>query len=438
MHMMSLQNSRTFTAVLAHSFPRPMVAALVTRRTWAELAYTVTDPLAAVVGFAFVTAACSLGAPFAVAAAGIPVTAGLACTRRLAAAERLRARTLLSLHLPRLPSPPDRESGYFGWVRPALADAAGWRAVAYLILHLPCSLLVFSVAVASWGGAFGCLASPVWLALTGNPLPMPGMIVLLAVGTILLVTAPWAVHGAVTVSKLLLTLTLDRRHTLDRPALDQPADWQRLRQLELARGHAIENSAETLRRIERDLHDGAQARLVAMTMRLSVMREQLASARGPGADATRELLHAVHRDATLAMVEMRNVVRDIRPPALDGGLGAAIDSLAAHSPVPVELRVSITERPSPGIETIAYCCTAELLANICKHSHADYACIEIAQQDQVLLLQVTDDGVGGARAEAEGGLATLADRVRSVDGTLSVHSPPGGPTRVTAVLPLRV
>jgi signal transduction histidine kinase len=432
MHMMSLQNSRTFTATLANGFPRSMVAALVSRRTWAELAYTVTDPLAAVVGFAFIAAVGSLGAPFAIAAAGIPVTAGLAGTRRLAAAERLRARMLLGLRLPRLPSPPDRKSGYFGWVRPALADAAGWRAVAYLILHLPCSLLAFSVAAASWGSAFGCLASPLWLMLTGNPLPMPRMILLLAVGTILLLTAPWAVHGAVTVSKLLLTLTLDP------PTADQPADWRRLRQLELARGHAIENSAEMLRRIERDLHDGAQARLVAMTMRLSVMREQLASARGPGADTTRELLHAVHRDATLAMVELRNVVRNIRPPALDGGLGAAIDSLAAHSPVPIELRVSMTQRPSPGIETIAYFCTAELLANICTHSHADYARIEIAQQDQVLRLQVTDNGVGGARAEAASGLTTLADRVRSVDGTLSVHSPPGGPTQVTAELPLQL
>lgn len=339
--MLSLQSSRTFTAALAHGFPRSMVAALVTRHT----------------------------------------------------------------------------------------------------------LLAFSVGVAAWGSAFGCLTSPVWLVLMGDRLPLSGMILLLAVGVILLVTAPWAVHGAATLSKRLHTLTpgrpaLDRpplgQPALDRPAPDQPADWQRLRQLELARRHAIENSAERLRRIERDLHDGAQARLVAMTMRLSVMREQLASARGPGADATRELLQAVHRDATLAMVELRNVVGDIRPPALDGGLGAAIDSLAAHSPVPVELRVSITQRPSPGIETIAYFCTAELLANICTHSHADHACIEITQQDQILRLQVTDDGVGGARAEAGNGLATLADRVRSVDGTLSVHSPAGGPTRVTAELPLQV
>jgi signal transduction histidine kinase len=240
-------------------------------------------------------------------------------------------------------------------------------------------------------------------------------------------TAPWAVHGAVAVSKTLLMLTLG-----------QAADQQRLRQLELARGQAIESSAAMLRRIERDLHDGAQARIMAVTMRLSVMREQLASASGPGADATRELLDAVHRDAALAMAELRDLAHGIRPPALDGGLDAAIKSLTAHSPVPIDLRVSITQQPSPGIETIAYFCATELLANVCKHSRAGYACIEIAQQDQALLLQVSDNGVGGASAGAGGGLAALTDRVRSVDGTLSVHSPTGGPTLVTAVLPFRV
>jgi len=399
----------------------------VTRRTWAELIYAVTDPLAAAAGLVFITVICALGAPFIITATGIPVTTGLACARRLAAAERLRARALLNVHLPRLPSPPDRESGYFGWVGPAVGDAAGWRAAAYLILHLPWSLLAFSAAVAFWGSAFGCLASPLWLAATGHRGGTLAAILLPAVGTILLFAAPWVVRAAVTVSKLLLRLTLD-----------QSADLQRLRQLELARGHAIENSAALLRQIERNLHDGAQTRLRAITMRLSVMQEHLASARGPGADATRELLDAVHRDATLAMAELRDLAYDIRPPALDGGLGAAIDSLAAYSPVPVDLRVSIWQRPSPGIETIAYFCTAELLTNICKHSNAGYACIEIAQQDQCLLLRVTDDGIGGARAEAGGGLAALTGWICSVDGTLSIQSPPGGPTLVTAELPFRV
>jgi signal transduction histidine kinase len=425
MHIMSLDSRPT--AGPAQCLSRLILWAPATRRTWAEFTYAVTDLLAAAAGLTFIAAACILGPPSIIAAAGIPVTTALAWTRPLAAAERLRARALLNVRLPQLPPPPVRGSGYFGWFRPAVAVTAGRRAVAYLILHPPCALVAFGAAVVFWGGSLGCFASPLWLAFTGHPVTAPGAILLLAVGTMLFFTAPWAVRGAVAVSKTLLMLTLGKG-----------ADQQRLRQLELARGQAIENSAAMLRRIERDLHDGAQARIMAVTMRLSVMREQLASASGPGADATRELLDAVHRDAALAMAELRDLAHGIRPPALDGGLGAAIKSLTAHSPVPIDLRVSITQRPSPGIETIAYFCTAELLANVCKHSRADYACIEIAQQDQALLLQVSDNGVGGASAETGGGLAALTDRVRSVDGTLSVHSPTGGPTLVTAVLPFQV
>jgi signal transduction histidine kinase len=248
-----------------------------------------------------------------------------------------------------------------------------------------------------------------------------------AAGVVLLFAAPWPVRGAVGVSKLLLRQTLD-------PA----ADRQRIRQLELARGQVIEHSAARLRRIERDLHEGVQASLVAMTMRLSVACEQMASATGPGAEAARELLDAVHRDAARTMADLRDLAREIRPPALDNGLGAAIESLTAHSPVPVDLRVSISERPSPGIEAIAYSCAAELFENICRHSRASYACVDIAQRDHCLLLQVSDDGAGGACPRPGSGLASLAERVRSVDGTLSMHSPPGGPTLVTAMLPFRV
>jgi signal transduction histidine kinase len=426
MHTISLRSSRTPAAVSAHGFLRVTLQAPVSRRTWAELAYALSDPLAGAAGFAFVVAVCILG-PVFIAAAGIPVTVGLVCVRPLMAAERLRMRALLGVRLPRLPPPPARERGYFGWVRPAVADAAGWRAVAYLLLHLPYAVVAFSVAVAFWGGAILCLTSPFWLE-SGNRLPAWSRAVpLVAVGLVLLFLAPWAVRGIVSVSKLLLRLPLD-----------PGGSSQRLRHLELARGQVIESSAAMLRRIERDLHDGAQARLVAMTMRLSVVQEQLAGATGPGADATRELLETIHRDATQAMADLGDLARGIRPPALDSGLGPAIESLAAHSPVPVDLRVDITGRPSAGIETIAYFCAAELLDNIRKHSRADYASIEIAQHGRDLLLQVSDNGMGGARARVGGGLADLTDRVCSADGTLSMHSPPGGPTLVTIVLPFRV
>jgi signal transduction histidine kinase len=427
MHAIMLRSNRTSAAGPKKGFSRSIVRALVSSRTWAELAYVVTDPIASAVGFGLVAAVCGLAPIFIVAMAGLPITAGLGLVRPLATAERARARALLNMRLPPMPPRPARERGYFGWVRPAVADATGWRAVVFLVLHLPYAVAAFGVAVVFWGGAAGGLISPLWLALGGGRAFSASTAPLFAAGLILLFAAPWAVRSTVSGSRLLLRLTLDPN-----------AGRQRVRDLELARGEAIENSAAMLRQIERDLHDGAQARLVAMTMRLSVVREQLASAKGPGADAARELLDAVHRDATQAMADLRNLARGIRPRALDDGLEAAIDSLAAHSPMPVDLQVSMTERPSPGIETIAYFCAAELLANVCEHSHASYACIEVIQRGGHLLLQVTDDGVGGARAEAGSGLDGLAARVRSVDGTLSVHSPPGGPTLVTVVIPIRV
>jgi signal transduction histidine kinase len=426
MHTISLRSSRATPALSTQSFSGVIFGAPFTRRAWAELAYAVTDPLAAAAALAGVAAICVLGPAF-VAAAGTPATAGLPCIRPLAAAERARARALLHVRLPRLPPPPPPSGGSFGRARPVITDVAGWRAVAYLFLRLPCAAFVFVVALVFWGGALGCLISPLWLSYTGHPATVGGTAGFFAAGVVLLFAAPWPVRGAVTVSKLLLRRTLD-------PA----GDRQRIRQLELARGQAVEHSAAMLRRIERDLQEGAQASLVAMAMRLSVAREQLASATGPGAEAARELLEAVHRDATQAMAELRDLAGDIRPPALDHGLGAALESLTAHSPVPVDLRVSMTERPSPGIETIAYSCAAELFGNICQHSRASYACVDVAQRDECLFLQVIDDGGGGAWAKPGSGLADLAERVRSVDGTLSMHSPPGGPTLVTAMLPFRL
>jgi signal transduction histidine kinase len=432
MHTMSLRSSRVTPAATTQSFSGTIFGAPFACRTWSELVYAVTDPLAAAVGFACVAAVCVLAPAFTAVAAG-PDAAGLVGVRPLANAERARARALLDVRLPRLAPPPEPSSGRFGRfgrfgrLRPVVADTPAWRMVAFLVLRPPYAAVVFTVAAAFWGGALACLLSPLWLAYTGHDTTLPATAGSFAAGVALLFTAPWAVRGALTVSRRLLRLSLD-------PA----GDRQRIQHLEMARGQAIEESAALLRRIERDLHDGAQASLVALTMRLSVAREQLASATGPGADAAREVLEAVYRDATRAMAELRDLARGIRPPALDSGLGAAIESLTAHSPVPVDLRVSIAERPSPGIETIAYLCAAELFANVCQHSRARYACIDVAQRDQCLLIQVTGDGVGGASATPGRGLAHLANRIRSVDGTLSVHSPPGGPTLVTAMLPFRV
>jgi signal transduction histidine kinase len=214
---------------------------------------------------------------------------------------------------------------------------------------------------------------------------------------------------------------------------------QRVRELEESRARAVDHSAARLRRIERDLHDGAQAQMVAVAMKLGLAREKLGGMveKTGQADLERimELVVAAHRGAKEAITELRDLARGIHPPVLDHGLGAALATLASDSHVPVELVIDLPERPSAAIETIAYFCAAELLANVAKHSGARHATLEAAHVPGLVRVRVSDDGSGGARIEDRGGLAGLADRVRTVDGRLQITSPPGGPTVVTVELP---
>ncbi len=219
---------------------------------------------------------------------------------------------------------------------------------------------------------------------------------------------------------------------------------QRIRELEQSRARLVDDSAARLRRIERDLHDGAQAQMIAVAMKLGLAREKLGGtiARTAVAGAARsdlervlELVDAAHRGAKEAITELRDLARGIHPAVLDRGLGAALANLAARSDPPVELVIDLPERPSAAIETIAYFCAAELLTNVAKHSGARHATLEAVHVPGLLRVLVSDDGAGDARLEARGGLAGLADRVRTVDGRLQVSSPHGGPTVVTVELP---
>jgi signal transduction histidine kinase len=213
----------------------------------------------------------------------------------------------------------------------------------------------------------------------------------------------------------------------------------RVRELEQTRAQAVDDSAARLRRIERDLHDGAQAQMVAVAMKLGLAREKLGgTATGTAQsdlDRALELVDAAHRSAKEAIIELRDLARGIHPPVLDQGLGTALTTLAARSDVPVDLVIDLAERPSAAIETIAYFCAAELLTNAAKHSGARHVTLEVVHVPGLLRVRVSDDGSGGARIEARGGLAGLDERVRTVDGRLQVASPPHGPTVVTVELP---
>jgi signal transduction histidine kinase len=214
---------------------------------------------------------------------------------------------------------------------------------------------------------------------------------------------------------------------------------QRIRELERSRARVVDDSAARLRRIERDLHDGAQAQMVAVAMKLGLATKKLGGmVDGTGQtdlDRVLELVAAAHRGAKEAITELRDLARGIHPSVLDQGLDTALATLAARSDLPVELVIDLPERPSAAIETIAYFCAAELLANVTKHSGARHARLEVVHVPGLVRVRVSDDGCGGARVEADGGLAGLAERVRTVDGRLQLSSPPGGPTVVTVELP---
>ncbi len=219
---------------------------------------------------------------------------------------------------------------------------------------------------------------------------------------------------------------------------------RRVRELEQSRARVVDDSAARLRRIERDLHDGVQAQMVAVAMKLGLAREKLGGAVAgttvagtAQADLERalELVDAAHRGAKEAITELRDLARGIHPPVLDHGLGTALTTLAARSDVPVELVIDLPERASAAIETIAYFCAAELLTNVAKHSGARRATLEAVHPPGLVRVRVGDDGCGGARIESRGGLAGLAERIRTVDGMLQVSSPPHGPTVVTVELP---
>jgi signal transduction histidine kinase len=243
----------------------------------------------------------------------------------------------------------------------------------------------------------------------------------------MLLAAPWIVRGIALVDVWLMRMLLGPSKTS-----------LRVRDLEETRAHAVDDSAATLRRIERDLHDGAQARIVALAMQLGQAQERLEVVHSPAdVDKARVHVDAALGNARLAITELRDLARGIHPPILDDGLDAALITLASTSVLPVEQHTDIPERPPAALESIAYFCVAELLTNATRHSGATDIRVDVVRHDDTLRVCVEDNGHGGAVAVAGGGLAGLQDRVRTVDGSLAIDSPADGPTRITVELPVR-
>jgi signal transduction histidine kinase len=315
-------------------------------------------------------------------------------------------------------------AAWLGWTGGRILDPATWRARGYFAVKLPLAAAGLAVAAAGWLGGLLWLTFPAWHALAWFRASLPQSFALVLLGVALLLAGPWALHGIT---------EADRR--LVRGLLGPGTPAERVRALEESRARAVDDSAARLRSIERDLHDGTQAQLVALSMKLGLAMEKLADSASVDLARVTGLVEDAHRSALEAIAELRTLARGIHPPVLDNGLADALATLASRSAVRVELIADIPERPSQAIEAIAYFCAAELLTNVAKHSGARHATLEVVHVPGLLRVRVTDDGHGGARPVPDGGLRGLAERVGTVEGRLEIDSPRGGPTTVTVELP---
>ncbi|MGP3978178.1 sensor histidine kinase [Streptomyces sp. 8N114] len=418
-----------------------------TRKARRAAAYALAGVVPALLGVPAL-ALLAVGAALCVTRAGLPVLSlGLTAVRGLTAVHRVLLRGLLGEDVP---APPRAHP-----LR-AANDAASWRCAAYAVINAPLGVLLFVVQLPVRLYGLALLSYPLWfravwqnghhgLELTGTvPLDSwPRAMAVAAAGLVLLVAAGWAGRQLTALVRLLA------RTLLAPPPSDDLAE--RVHDLEETRALAVRDSAATLRRIERDLHDGAQARLIALAMALTRAKEALRAPEPSPANAAkaRDLVEQSLGTARTALGELRDLVRGIHPPVLDKGLAPALASLRSDIESPslrVELRSELLSGPRPpeAVETIAYFCAAELLTNAARHADAERivvsAWIQLESPDRVLVLVVEDDGRGGATPVppapgGSSGLRGLSERVRTVDGTLSLDSPPGGPTTATVRLP---
>jgi glucose-6-phosphate-specific signal transduction histidine kinase len=424
-----------------------VVRAPLTHRTVRELLYCGVGGLAGVIGFEITIAMLAVGLSISVSIVGTVIgllllTLALRVSGRLGALHRRLAGWLLGY---RVEPPPEFQpgTGILNRLDKRLRDRAAWRAVSYSLVKLPVAAVqLYAITIACIG--LVDITYPVdWVLFRNHASgPMTVVFPFPAVGTFhvygFVGTYLAAIAGVVCVlaaTWLARAINAGDRRLL-RGLLGPRSMAERVSELERTRTLAVEDSAAALRRVERDLHDGAQMRLAALAMNLGMAQEKLGDEHADHA-TVRELIDAAHRNAVDAMADLRDLARGIHPPALDNGLASALATLAASSAIPASVTADIDTRPAPAIETIAYFCAAELIANATKHSYANQIKINIlTERTGVLRLQVIDDGIGGADAAGGSGLTGLAQRVSTVDGRIDVASPPGGPTAVTVELPL--
>jgi signal transduction histidine kinase len=412
---------------------RSVLGALVSPRTWLAVIHLLAGLVIGMVSFTVVVTGISLGiALLPVFLVGIAVLVAVIWLAGLfARAERARFAVLLGTEIPGPGPRPDEPTG---WRRLNLLFLARstWLPSVYALVRLPLSVIEAIVVSSVWGIGLALFTLPAYNgALPGGSAHL---------GSFALNNAAWVALGVVTGVALLLSAPPLTRVVAAGDAV--VARWllgpgrragmaARIGELETSRAGVVDAAETERRRIERDLHDGAQQRLVSLAMELGRARAKF----GSDPEAAEAIVGQAHEQAKEALTELRNLVRGVHPPVLsDRGLDAALSGLAALSPVPVTVRVDLAKRPSPAVEAIAYFVVAEALTNVAKHAKASRALVTVSRSGDLLNVAISDDGIGGASLAGQG-LSGLAARAAGIDGRLLVTSPDGGPTVIEAVLP---
>ncbi|MEV7524980.1 sensor domain-containing protein [Streptomyces sp. NPDC091371] len=421
---------------------RAVLRAPVAGRTWREFGYLLIGLPLSVLYFSLAITGVSLGAGLLITFLGVPVLAGLlAMCRGFGHLERARVRHLLGVDIAEPAPVRARKSGPIAAMGALLKSGSAWRHVLYSVIHFPWAVFGFCAALTFWAYGWALLLYPLWfwvfpaftdeagLIVFSTPVDAPWEIALASLlGLAVTLATPWVIRALTTVDRVLVAGLLGPSR------LDH-----RVTELEADRGVVVDTAAADLRRIERDLHDGAQARLVALSMDLGLAKEKLAE----DPQAAARMVDEAHGEVKIALQELRDLARGIHPAVLtDRGLDAALSAVASRCSVPVRVAVELPadQRPAAAIEGIAYFTVSELLQNVSKHAGAGArgASVDVWKSGERLLIQVCDDGRGGAGASGgASGLAGLAERLGAVDGVLVVDSPEGEGTVVTAELPWR-
>jgi signal transduction histidine kinase len=407
---------------------------LVDPRTYGRISYLVAAGVLGVVEFVFLVTAISVGVGLAITLIGIPILIGAVYAwGLLAEGERriIAALTGTVIPSPYRPVPPG--ASWWGRLRARLADPATWKDLTYLLLQFPFGLVSFILAVVLLSVGIHCLALPLWYWTVAGGVDYG----------IFRVDELWEALAMVPLGAAVLLLGIPALSALGRLYINyaevllgsnvDPAVTAQMSDLRDARSRIIEAADAERRRIERDLHDGAQQRLVALALTLR-MAEKRAS---EGDASAAELVRQAGDEAGLALKDLRDLARGIHPAILTNrGLPAALEDLAGRASVPVEVTAAPGERLPDQVEAAAYFVVSECLANIDKHAQATAATVAVTPRDGELLVTVSDDGVGGAGLDGGSGLQGLQDRVGALEGALAVESRPGEGTVVRASIPL--